>query len=183
MNNYKKKIISHYETVFKNQANILKWDKGPVNTFSNDFCILEFSPNQSRDMWTYATCCMSEENEFSRIELHIFSKKQDRSIIELLYATAYYHKQFKLNLNHTINFGRPWQNESECKFGFISLPYLDGANLENLKQNNRFIKFYWLIPITLRELEIKKNRGVNALEELFEQEGFDYSNSKRKSLA
>lgn len=134
-------------------------------------------------MWTYATCCMSQLEDDEPIELHLFSFQKDEGLIELLTSIAYYHRQTdRLGLNHSVNLGKPWQHASQCTYGFISLPYLDGPALENFKTNKKEIKFYWLIPITQKEAEYKSKNGSEALEGKFEESEFDYINSGRESL-
>jgi hypothetical protein len=62
---------------------------------------------------------MSQPVDAMPIELHIFSSIKDESIIELFTSVAFYHRNTSmLGLNHTINFGRPWQNRSDCDHGF-----------------------------------------------------------------
>ena len=102
----------------------------------------------------------------------------------MLTTISYYHKnESRLDLNHTINFGRPWREKSICEYGFISLPYLDGPELENGSVSNlKTMKFYWLIPITKGEMEFKKKCGYHALEEEFERESFNYLDVNRDSL-
>lgn len=180
---YQEQIITHYETVWNSSPNVYLWDKGPVDKLPHDFRILDFSPDQERNMWAYATCCMSQPHDIEPIELHIFTSVKDDSIIELLTSVAYYHRNTStLGLNHTVNFGRPWQNKSQCEYGFISLPYLDGSALENMETETQFTRFYWLIPITKEEADFKKSEGVEALEKKFDEESFDYLNPLRKSI-
>jgi Suppressor of fused protein (SUFU) len=178
-------IQLHYESIWKNRGEPRYWYKGPVNKLYPDFCILEFKPTESRKMWTYATCCMSSPDDKSPIELHIFSLIKNEGLIELLTAVAYYHKNdSSLGLNHTFNFGQPWQDNSDCEYGFVSLPYMDGPSLENGKiaGYNNPVKFYWLIPITESEVNFKIKFGVDELENEFENKGFDYLNPARVSV-
>jgi Suppressor of fused protein (SUFU) len=182
---YQNQIMRHYESIWEGKSNIYLWDKGNFQKLPNNFRVLEFPPNKKRDMWTYATCCMSQEKDESKVEVHVFSLVQDVSIIELLTALAFYHRNTALiNLNHTLNFGRSWQNKSLCEFGFVSLPYLDGPILENLTLGSelQIAKFYWLIPITKEEVEYKKKYGSEALEDKFDSEGFNYLDSSRQSI-
>jgi hypothetical protein len=149
-----------------------------------DFCVLEFQPAELRNMWTYATCGMSQPNDQIKIELHIFSKTQEKSLVELLTVIAYYHRNdCTLNLNHSVNFGRPWLPYSNCEHGFISLPYLDGSNLEWFGFSDIIkIRFLWLIPITKEEVEYKKVKGSESLEDAFEKANFDFTDPLRKSV-
>lgn len=181
---YQNQIIKHYEEVWEVTANLYLWDKGPIEKLPYDFRILEFAPTKKRNMWTYATCCMSNPEDVYPLELHIFSSERDDTIIELLTSVAYYHRNTsQLGLHHTINFGRPWRNGAESNHGFISLPYLDGPHLEDMELNrNKIVKFYWLIPVTEKEVIFKIENGVAALERKFEQIDFDYINPKRRGL-
>lgn len=114
----------------------------------------------------------------------LFSKTQDESLVELLSVITHYHRNDSaLYLNHSVNFGRPWLPDSNCDYGFISLPYLDGANLEwfNISDTSK-IRFLWLIPVTRKEVEFKKLNGIEALEEAFERTNIDYTDPLRVSV-
>lgn len=180
--NYKELIISHYEKNWGRNYFVRQWH-GKMNKSYEDFCILEFEPTENRKMWTYATCGMASSKS-NPIELHIFSKEKDDDIIELLTAIGFYHlDEQKLDLNHTINFGKPWQSNSFCTYGLVSLPYLDGPQLEVLTISNELeLHFYWLLPITPQELKFKKEKGIEELEQHFEESNFDYSDPMRLSM-
>lgn len=183
MEDYQDAIKKHYQENWNIEPEVYFFDRGPANQLPYGFRVLEFPPSKDRSMWTYATCCMSQENDISKIELHLFSSIKDTSLIELLTVVAHYHRTGEnIGLNHTINFGRPWQENSSCDHGFISLPYMDGPDLEIMPIEKGKINFYWLIPITKREKEFKVLNGAEALEEAFEEEGFDYLNPYRKSV-
>lgn len=182
-NEYASIVKHHYETNWGKKYNERKLQMGPMCDLSSDFSVLEYEPNEKRTMWTYATCGMSSINFRHPIELHIYSSKQDSSIVELLTAISYYHKtENKLDVNHTVNFGKSWQANSKCTYGLISLPYLDGPALELLKINKLIVHFYWLIPIALKELEYKKAKGIEALEKEFDSSQFNYLDPMRKSV-
>lgn len=181
---YKNKIINHYLSIWGGDFEERKWLKGSIMQVVPHFCVLEYKPSSFREMWTYATCGMSTYSHKSPIEVHIFSSVQDDSIIELLSAVCYYHNvEANLDLGHTVNFGRSWQDSSELSFGLLSLPYLDGPNLEIMHcSNNKNIHFYWLIPVTKTEVEYKKEFGLEALEAKFDANEFNYLNPNRKSV-
>lgn len=134
-------------------------------------------------MWTYATVEMSQAEDESPIELHMFSPRRSDEVVELLVAAAHFHRTgTPLGLWHTVNFGRPWIDESLCDHGLVSLPYLDGPALEDLNTDTCRAKFYWLIPVTLAEVRYKAMHGVAALEERFEEAGFNYVDPLRSSV-
>jgi len=60
---------------------------------------------------TYATVGMSGERCKEPIELHLFSESEDENLVELLAATAHFHRTgSSLGLGHTVNFGRGWRD-------------------------------------------------------------------------
>jgi hypothetical protein len=182
-NSYLEKIKSHYENIWSNIGNSIQWKLGPIKDLPAGFSILEFEPTTKRKMWTYATCGMSHINDSNPIELHIFSPVQERTLVELLTVIAHFHvTECSLYLDHTINFGRPWLPSSSCEYGLISLPYLDGIQLEELTIENSCIHFLWLIPITSQEVHYKREKGIEALEEEFERQNFNYLDPSRKSV-
>jgi len=182
---YKDAIIKHYQSCWHGNYNLVKCAQGPIELLGDDFCILEFEPSVARDMWTYATCCMSNPNQYNPIELHLFSSTRNAELIVLLTAIAFYHiHTTNLGLNHTVNFGKPWQYQSKCSYGLISFPYLDDPMLEifTYQPENIQVGFYWLLPITPEELALKKKYGVDSLEQIFENNHLNYLDVNRKSV-
>jgi hypothetical protein len=113
----------------------------------------------------------------------MFSATEDDSIAKLLTATAHYHRTGRqLDLGHTVNFGRPWTENSSCDHGLISLPYLDGPALEWLDLGDRKIRFLWIIPVTSAEARFAKDHGVDCLEERLEAAHFNYLDGERPSV-
>jgi hypothetical protein len=179
---WRKAIEDHYRTAWGDFAPCL-FSAGPVSELPVDFGVLCFSPRDNRQMWTYATCGMSQPEDAAPLELHLMSPRQEGGLVELLYATAHYHRTGSpLALGHSVNFGRPWLNASRCGHGLISLPYLDGPSLEILPIGSRIVRCFWLIPITAAEVAFKKSSSVEALEQQFERANFNYLNPERDSV-
>jgi len=102
--------------------------------------------------------------------------------VELLVAVAHFHRTgAPLDLAHTVNFGKAWIGNSQCEYGLVSLPYLDGPSLELLETSDGAINVYWLLPITAAERNFKKANGAKALEEIFDEVEIDYVNPQRES--
>jgi Suppressor of fused protein (SUFU) len=176
-------ILDHYWRNWKISPQHCAFSDGPLAELPRDFCVVKFAPHADRNMWTYATCAMSQPNDASKIELHIFSPVESVEIEELLFAVAHFHRTGAwLDLGHSVNFGRPWIAPSICDHGLVSLPYLDGPTLEDGQRDQVGIKFYWLIPITASEKDFKKNHGLEALEECFDRVELDYVNPMRGSV-
>jgi hypothetical protein len=162
----------------------LTFDKGPKEKLLSDFHVLEFPPNQKHSMFCYCTVGMSADRlDGNLIELVVYAPKPDNSLVELLTVCASYHRNvLPLNIHHTVNIGQPWLDESKCDHAFISLPYLDGQELEIFNFEDSEIHCYWLIPITEKERDFKIENGCEALEQLFEEKQIDYLNPDRDSL-
>jgi Suppressor of fused protein (SUFU) len=183
MNSHNHEIQSHYERIWSNTGTLITWELGPMAKLSPSFSILQFPPKEGREMWTYATCGMSQSNEKRSIELHIFSPFEAKELVELLTVIAYYHvTETPLAQSHTVNFGRPWLPGSNCDHGLISLPYLDGYELEQVVVETCEVQCLWLIPVTVREVDYKKKEGIEALEEKFDISLFNYLDIYRKSV-
>lgn len=177
-------IIKHLEENWESKAHILLSGYGPNEKLNDDFKVVEFAPGGRHNFWIYSTAGMSiGRKDGHAIELHIFSSKQDRRLIRVLASAASFHRNNEpLGLNHTINIGEPWQGDSECDHGFISLPYLDGEELEIFKKDDDHLHNFWLIPITESERDYKIEYGPEKLEDIFEMLGLDYLDSNRESL-
>jgi hypothetical protein len=181
---YINELIKHYEDYYDTAGKRLILTKGPIEKLHRDFCVLEFSPNSRHRMYSYCTVGMSVDRlDNNLIELVIYSLEPSNSMVELMTMCASFHRNREpLNVHHTVNIGQPWLNNSKCDHGFISLPYLDGQQLEIFKFGAREIHCYWFIPITEKERNYKVENGCEALEQLFENRQLDYSNPKRDSL-
>lgn len=176
-------ISTHYTKNWNVQPAVCRFRRGAVYELPKEFKVLAFPPHSGRPLWTYATCGMSLPSDKNPVELHIFSYVQSEKIVELLFAISHFHRTgARLDLWHSVNFGRPWLSGSSCSFGLVSLPYLDGPTLENFECREGIGKIYWLIPITEAELKLKKASGIEALEELFDTSGFVYAESTRASV-
>ncbi|MFB9078912.1 suppressor of fused domain protein [Flavobacterium procerum] len=181
--NYSTELTEHYNSYFGVSGKKIKWEIGPTWKTHPEFFVLEFAPNNVHNMWAYCTVGMSADLiDDNLIELVIYSQRQDNSLVELLTVHASHHRLTPFNIHHTSNIGRPWLEKSECDHAFISLPYLDGENLEIFQFEDKIIHCYWLIPITLAERDYKIEHGCEALEELFEEKQLDYLNPLRTSL-
>ena len=181
---YTENLHKHYESYFNAKGNKLKWKIDPKKKIDDFFYVLEFPPNQKHNMWTYCSVGMSPGIDTDvRTEVFIYSPKKDFTIVELLTVVASYHKNnLPFDLHHTFNIGRPWLDNSQCDHCFISLPYLDGEELELFVFDEATTHCYWLIPITKSEAEYKEENGCDALEDLFEEKAIDYLDPDRKPL-
>jgi hypothetical protein len=184
MSSYQVALLAHYQACWQTQPVPLRSSRPARQPIEATFHVLEFAPSVHRAMWTYATCGMSSWRVDHPLELHLFSAQQDHGLVDLLTTVAHYHQtEHALGLGHTVNFGVPWQTDSRCSYGLLSLPYLDGPTLEKLHVGARQVSCYWLVPITQAERDVKRDFGLEALEALFDHPPFDYLAPLRASRA
>jgi hypothetical protein len=181
---YTDELRKHYESFYGVAGHKTVWDKGPTHKLHPEFFVLEFGPSIRHQMWTYTTVGMSlDGDDENLIELITYSKERDNSRVELLTANASFHRNSEpLNLHHTVVVGQLKDSNTTCDHGFISLPYIEGQELEIFTFEDREIHCYWFIPITEKERDFKIENGCDALEDLFEEKQFDYLDMTRKSL-
>jgi hypothetical protein len=179
---YAEVIDGHYTKNWGTPTTALRWNLGPINDLPSDFGVL--LGRRAVDMMAFATRCMSQPVDDERLELHVLCRPADAertNLVEILTAVAHYHRTGRpLGLGHSMNFGRPWVAGSACSHGVVSIPYLDGPKLEWLTEPP--VRFLWLIPVTPAEVEFKKARGMEALEERFEAAGFNCLDPRRASV-
>jgi Suppressor of fused protein (SUFU) len=170
--------LSNWQVAFRSHL----WKKGPIHELPSPFRVLVF--DRSAEAKAYATICMSQPEDESKLEVHLFARAEGEDheeLVELLTVVAHFHRTgAPLDLGHTVNFGRAWLPGSSCTHGLLSLPYLDGPSLEWMETPR--VRFLWLMPVTQQEVEFKKRHGLEALEDRFEGTGFDYLDPLRKSV-
>ncbi|KIC95950.1 suppressor of fused domain protein [Flavihumibacter solisilvae] len=181
---YIDKLQLHFESYFGVTGKALTLDKGPKEKLHSEFFILEIPPNKRHGMFCYCSVGMSADRiDDNKVELVVYSPRSDISLVELItYCASYHRTKLPLNLHHTVNIGQPWLDSSLCNHAFISLPYLEGEELELFQFEGNTIHCYWVIPITESERDYKIANGCEALEQLFEERHLDYLNPNRSCL-
>lgn len=183
-NPYIEQLQRHYELYFGRPGKQLNLGNGPREKLHPDFFVLEIPPNKKHSMFVYCTVGMSVGRlDEPLTELFVYSPKADMALVELMTVCASYHRnKLPLGIHHTVNIGKSWLGESKCDHGFISLPYLDGEDLEVFNFEGNVISCYWFIPITEKERDYKIENGCEALEQLFEAQQFNYLDPLRRCL-
>lgn len=161
--------------------------EGPVETLPDGFGV---------QVYALDTRCMLATNGMTKpewspaLELHLIlpvrfataDAGELQPFVELLWVTAWFHNTgAQLDHGHTVNFGRPVVPGSALTHGLLSRPYLDGPKLELLDVPPT--ECLWLLPITERERDFKRDNGLEALEQIFEREALNYLALTRDSLA
>lgn len=102
--------------------------------------------------------------------------------VELLAMVVYFSGVQELKVGDTVSVGEPWLPGSTCGHLLVSSPYLLADELWTLPLPGRAVHFRWVIPITARERAYAAERGLEALEQRFEQVGLEYWDPHRQSV-
>jgi Suppressor of fused protein (SUFU) len=102
--------------------------------------------------------------------------------VELLAMVVYFHGVQELTVGDTVSVGEPWLPGSTCGHLLVSSPYLLADELWTLPLPGRTVHFRWVIPITAKERAYAAERGLEALEQRFEEAGLEYWDPHRASV-
>ena len=180
---YTKRIDAHYAGLWGEPTASLRWNRGPITDLPGDFRVSVYQ--RASGVVAHATRCMSQPGDAEPLELHLLSRatgnQAEPKHVEILTAVAHYHRNGRpLGVGHTVNFGTPLTPGSSCTHGLLSVPYLDGPDLEWSESSQA--RFLWLIPVTMQEVEYKRGYGIEALEDRLEEAKFDYLDLHRSSV-
>ena len=102
--------------------------------------------------------------------------------VELLAMVVYFHGVQELSVGDIVSVGEPWLPGSTCGHLLVSNPYLLADELWKLPLPGRTVHFRWVIPITAEERAYAAERGLDALEQRFEEAGLEYWDPHRASV-
>ena len=102
--------------------------------------------------------------------------------VELLAMVVYFHGVQELKVGDTVSVGEPWLPGSTCGHLLVSAPYLLADELWQRPLPGRTVHFRWVIPITAAERRFAADKGLDALEQHFEQAGLEYWDPHRGSV-
>lgn len=175
-------VLDHYTTILRRRGVVSHAADGPRGLEMAGYRLVELAPTADRREFFYGTTGMSLPGDQHPTELHAWINQSSHEVVQCMHAIAHFHRyDARLGIGHTVRIGRPWIPSSKCVAGLVSLPYLDGPQMQHLSCGGRTINCLWIIPITEAELEFKKRNGIDSLEQVFELAQFDYSNLYRDS--
>jgi hypothetical protein len=149
--------------------------------------VYSYKPGHAgRDFWTLVTSGMSDlmmtlpegvNREYGRVELIFYCNEPKDSYTELLRTMAHFPHDNKtwLGSGHTMTNGNPPSpifHESPGLDCFLFIPTIVSpentfADLVTLAGDP--VNLLWLVPITSAERDLKLQKGINAIYDLFDQ--------------
>lgn len=153
----------------------------PIGDVAPEFRVVIF---ERPGALVYLTQGMTAFDDPDRLEVFVLSRPVDIWRFDVgfaLAALAHFHRTgARVSMGHTVNLGLPIVRGATCDHALLSLPYLDGPDLEWCAAPR--VRHLWLIPITQAEREFKIANGLEALEERFEAARVDYLDWGRPSI-
>jgi hypothetical protein len=162
------------------------WTLGPIGQRMPQFRVRRVAPKIRSDPWIYLTIGAWEATPGDRhgLEFLLLSPTEDPLHVELLAMVTNLHAdpRYRLDVNRTINIGRPWVDGSVADYLLVTLPYPFGPALEHLETDDKHIRFLWLVPVTKSEADLVQIKGIEAFEQLLEQSQTDVVDPTRPAL-
>ncbi len=79
-------------------------------------------------------------------------------------ANLHADPRYPLSLGQVLEIGHPWLPGASADHLIVALPGIFDPELEWLSDRELTARFIWLVPITAREAEFAKQRGLDALQ-------------------
>jgi len=135
-------------------------------------------------LWTYASLGAADFHQGNdpRLEFVMLAAEPDMRLVELVTIVAWHHRDSCLGVGHTALLGEPWLADSACDSILLSLPYPFGPELEMHEVGETHVQILWALPITRAERDFKVKNGLDALEELFDEDAIEFWAPHRSSV-
>jgi Suppressor of fused protein (SUFU) len=149
--------------------------------------VLRVDPESRGGLWLHVSSGASLSAEGSAGGTHgsefvLVTPFKTLRAVELLAMVVYFHGVQALSVGDIVSVGEPWLPGSTCGYLLVSNPYLLADELWRLSLPGRTVHFRWVIPITAGERAYATERGLDALEQRFEEAGLEYWDPHRASV-
>jgi hypothetical protein len=149
--------------------------------------VLRVDPESRGGLWLHVSSGASLPTEGSTGGAHgsefvLVTPFKTLRAVELLAMVVYFHGVQALSVGDIVSVGEPWLPGSTCGHLLVSNPYLLADELWKLPLPGRTVHFRWVIPITATERAYATERGLDALEQRFEEAGLEYWDPHRASV-
>jgi hypothetical protein len=182
-------LLAHYRQAWpEREVTSVHWTPEHMATRLPDLHIAKVAPAQPDQAWVFATIgsWRGTESEEHGLEFVAVARSEAAAVMTHLGQLAYYHAgppENRLGVGHTLSIGEGWVPNSPLDALLITLPYLWGPVLEHCNLKGRHVQVLWAIPIYESERAFSREYGVDALEQRFEADSFDYLDPFRTPVA
>jgi hypothetical protein len=178
------RVRQHLERFFEGHAmEYTTWPHGPILRVLPDLQIARIGPGPRTPLWSYVTVGAWKVGDTpGGLEFLVMATDNLPRHVELLAMVAHYHHTHRLGKWHTFPIGEPWVPGSSLEHVLVSLPYPLGPQFEICEIPEGHIHLLWLLPITSAESALKREHGVDVLQELFDGQAIEYWNPRRASV-
>lgn len=137
-------------------------------------------------MYVTSGCWAATQQRGHGLEFALAAACDDALNVESVTVNAFYHcgpVHQRLDGGHTVPIGRPWLDDSACDHFLVSLPYPFGPEFEVCRWGREaHARILWLLPITKAEKDFRRENGLDALEDLFDEHAIDPVDPERTSV-
>ena len=183
-------VEAHVRAFFAGRAvDLFAFDDGPIEARVPGFAELCVAPADGGDLWTYVSCGVWDAVHQGELGIEFCLIAPERAHRHALHLaqSAFYHAKpdasQRLDLGHTVPIGEPWMPGSALDHDLVSLPYTLGPDFENCVWDGGHARILWLMPITESERDFKREHGLEALEQRFEEADVRYADPARPAVA
>ena len=162
-----------------------EFQEGPIQRVCPGFHVILVSPGPKTRLWSYISMGGVNVTKAGRpaSEFLILSEEDDPKYVARLAMTVHYHHTQTIGIGDTFPLGEAWVTGSTLDHALVSRPYPFGPDFEvfplSAKEHGHVL---WVLPITREERDFKREHGLDALEERFEQVGLSYWDVRRRSV-
>jgi len=182
-------VRAHLESVFPERA-IARARVAPGAMVVNlpELAIFEVAPpaGEPRAPWLYVTAGASAEamDDGYGLEFVLCAPSSEPLAAKLVAMVANLHgdPRYPMSLGQVVEIGHPWLPGASADHLLVALPGIFDPELEWLSDRERTIRFIWLVPITRREAEFAKQRGLDALQSRLGAARADVTRLSRESV-
>jgi hypothetical protein len=165
------------------EIKVKSWDSGAIQTTSPGFQVAAISPGPRIGLHgTVSLGTFPPHGDNARLrEFILLSSSYEERNLEIVAMVSHYHSTRGLDTGHSLGIGQSWLPGSNLDSILISTPYPLGPEFEQCRCGEQLTKVLWLLPITARERQYKKEQGLAALEAKFDEIRLAYWDRERTS--
>jgi hypothetical protein len=153
-----------------------------------ELAVFELAPPaaEPHGAWLYVTAGASRDvmDDGYGLEFLLCAPAREPEAAKLAAMVANLHAdpRYPMSLGQVLEIGHPWLPGARADHLLVALPTVFDPELEWLSDRERTSRFIWLVPITRREADFAKQRGLEALQSRLGAAQADLTDPARESV-